>query len=154
MLTRAYLLAVLAVVAVTPCHSGKPPERDGSTPKKAIQLKRRGMSAIDEQMQWMMKLYGYTPLLAEREQLKQSVAEDVRRSEAGQKPFEGLPQQGWDHRTLDHDGKCCSYWLFNTPRGRKQIYFDTGVPFTVSEVARQEASCYQYFEEHTKGWWQ
>jgi hypothetical protein len=55
MLTRAYLIAVVISFAVTPCHAGKSAERDGSTMEKAIPLKQRGMKAVEEQMQWMMK---------------------------------------------------------------------------------------------------
>jgi hypothetical protein len=52
MLARAFLIAAFAV---TPCHAGKSAERDGSTMEKAIPLKQRGMKAVEEQMQWMMK---------------------------------------------------------------------------------------------------
>ena len=93
MLTRACLIAVVAAFAVTPCHADKSAERDGSTMEKAIPLKQRGMKAIEEQMQWMMKLHGYTPMLATRDQLQKSAADAVRRLKAGQKPSQSRPPQ-------------------------------------------------------------
>ena len=149
MLTRAYLMAVVTAFAVTPCHAGRPVERDGSTMEKAIPLKQRGMKAVEEQMQWMMKLHRYTPMLATRDELQKSAAEAVRRLKTGQKPSHIRPPQPWEHATLDHNGQCCSYWWFRTPRGRKKIYFDTGLSIkTPGEVARQESSCVEYFKSY------
>jgi len=151
MLTRAYLVAVITAFAVTPCHAGKSAERDGSTMEKAIPLKQRGMKAVEEQMQWMMKLHGYTPMLATRDELQKSAADAVRRLRAGQKPSQSRPPQPWEHATLDHNGQCCSYWWFRTPRGRKEIYFDTGVSIKIpGELARQESYCVEYFKNYVQ----
>jgi hypothetical protein len=107
--------------------------------EKAIPLKQRGMKAVEEQMQWMMKLHGSTPMLATRDQLQKSAADAVRRLKAGQKP------------SLDHNGQCCSYWWFRTPRGRKEIYFDTGVSIKIpGELARQESYCVEYFKKYVQ----
>jgi hypothetical protein len=149
MLTRAYLFAVAAAFAVTPCHAGKSTGRDGSTMERAISLKQRGLKAVEEQMQWMMKLHRYTPMLATRDELQKSAAEAVRRLKAGQKPSHIHPPQPWEHATLDHNGQCCSYWWFRTPRGKKEIYFDTGMSISSpGEVARQESYCVKYFKNY------
>lgn len=117
--------------------------------KKAIPLKQRGLKAVEEQMQWMMKLHEYTPMLATRDQLQKSAADAVRRFKAGQKPSKNTPPQPWEHATLDHNGQCCSYWWFGTPRGRKEIYFDTGVSIKApGAVAQQESDCVEYFKKY------
>ena len=69
MLTRACVIAVVTAFAVTPGHAGKSAGRDGSTMEKAIPLKQRGAKAVEEEMQWMMKLYHYTPVLATRDEI-------------------------------------------------------------------------------------
>jgi len=151
MLTRAYLIAVIAAFAVTPCHAGKTAERDGSTKAKAIPLKQRGMNAVEEQMQWMMKLHRYTPMLATRDTLQKSTADAARRVRAGLKPSQNRPPQPWEHATLDHNGQCCSYWWFRTPRGRKEMYFDTGVSIKApGAVAQQESDCVEYFKKYVQ----
>jgi hypothetical protein len=144
MMRRAVFIAVVAALAVAPCQAGKVTVRDGSTMDKAIPLKERGMKAIEEQMQWMMKLYGYTPWLATLDLLHKSPPDAL------QKP---LPPMPWDHTTLNHHSRCCSHWSFKTPTGQRKIYFDTGVPFTVPEVGRQESSCWGYFADHLKVLW-
>ncbi len=150
MLTRAYIIAVVATFAFTPCH-GKSIERDGSTVEKAIPLKQRGIKAVEEQMQWMMKLQGYTPMLATRDDLQKSAADAVRRLKAGQKPSQTPPPQPWLHSTLDHNGRCCSHWWFRTPRGPKDVYFDTGVSIKApGELARQESAVVDYFQKYVQ----
>jgi hypothetical protein len=151
MLKRAYLVAVVTAFAVTPCHADKSAGRDGSTMEKAIPLKQRGLKAVDEQMQWMMKLHGSTPMLATRDVLQKSADDAARRLKAGQKPSHSPPPQPWEHGTLDHNGQCCSYWWFRTPRGRKEMYFDTGVSIKIpGEVARQESYCVEYFKKYVQ----
>src|SRR5438105_15810754 len=104
---RACLIAVVTAFAVTPCHAGKLAERDGSTMEKAIPLKQRGMKALEEQMQWMMKLHSYTPMLATRDELQKSAAYAVHRFKARQKPSQSpLPQQ-CEHGTIEHHGHLC-----------------------------------------------
>jgi hypothetical protein len=138
----AYLALVAILLAAAPCHAGKPIVRDGSTMEKAIRLKQRGTRAIEEEMAWMMKLHHYTPLLSTRD----AFAEAVRQIKV-QKKKEGNAPQAWSHGTLEHDGQWCSYWWFRTPRGRKEIYFDTGVSInTPGEVARQESSRADYMQ--------
>jgi hypothetical protein len=102
MLRRAYLIAFVTAFAVTPCHTGKLVERNGSTMEKAIPLRQRGMKAVEEQMQWMMKLHGSTAMLATRDELQKSAADAVRRLKAGQKPRRTRPPQPWERATLDH----------------------------------------------------
>ena len=142
-LVRFDILVVAAILVVAPCYAGKPIARDGSTMEKAIPLKQRGPKAVEEEMKWMMKLYGYTPLLATRD----AFVEAVRQIKV-EKKKEGHAPQPWSHGTLEHGGQWCSYWWFRTPRGRKEIYFDTGVPIsTPGEVARQESARAQYMEQ-------
>ena len=117
--------------------------------EKAIPLKQRGLKAVEEQMQWMMKLYGSTPMLATRDELQKSAADAVRRLKAGQKPSKTHSPQPWEHATPDHNGQCCSYWWFRTPRGRKEMYFDTGVSRNApGEVVRQEQAVVEYFKNY------
>ncbi len=143
MLTRIHILIVAAVVGVAPCYAGKPIVRDGSSIERAIPLKQRGTKAIEEEMAWMMKLYKYTPLLSTRD----AFAEAIRQIKV-EKKKEGHAPQPWSHGTLEHGNQWCSYWWFRTPHGRKEIYFDTGVPIsTPGEVARQESSRAQYMEQ-------
>src|SRR2546421_4642467 len=122
MLSRVHIVTVAALFAFIGCVVAKSPERDGSTMEKAIPLKQRGMNAVEEQMQWMMKLHGYTPMLATRDTVQKSMADAARRVRAGLKPSQNRPPQPSEHATLDHNGQCCSYWWFRTPRGRKETY--------------------------------
>ena len=136
MLTRVHIVIIAAIVAVVPCFASPPGDRDGSTKAKAILLKQRDpMKAVEEEMAWMMKLYHYTPLLATRD----AVADAIRKVKAGKKSVHVSP--GWGHGTLDHNGHLISEWWFVTPRGKRDIYFDTGTLInTPGEIARQESA--------------
>lgn len=127
MLVRVHMFSAAVLLSIMPCVLAKPLERDGSTKAKAIPLKERGIKAVEEQMQWMMKLHGYTPMLATRDEAQKSATDAVRRSKAGQKADPNPLPQPWEHATLDHNGQWCSYWWFRTPHGRREMYFDTGV---------------------------
>ena len=138
---KFYAALVAALIATLPCYAGKPVSRDGSTMDKAITLKQRGGKAIEEEMAWMTKLHGSNPVQATRDEMRKAVAEIARRVKAGQKAESVHPPQPWSHASLDHNGQVCSYWWFTTPRGRKEMYFDTGVAInTPGEVVRQESS--------------
>ena len=91
----------------------------------------------------MKKLYHYTPLLATRD----AVADAVRQIKVGKKKsVENL--HPWEHGSLDYRGKLISYWSFDTPRGMREIYFDTGTFInTPGEVARQESARAQYMKQ-------
>src|SRR5438046_3014830 len=102
-------------------------------------------------MQWMMKLHGYTPMLATRDELQKSAIDAVRRLKAGQKPSQSPPPQPWFHSTLDQNGQCCSHWWFRTPHGPMDIYFDTGVSLKIpGAVVRQESDCVEYFRKYVQ----
>src|SRR5215475_7061868 len=139
MLTRPYILATIAVVAAAPCLAAQPAHRDGSTKAKAIPLKEVGMNAVTEEMAWMLKLYNYSPVLA----MHDAVADASSKVKAGKKSVNSPAP--WGHASLDHDGHLISYWWFVTPRGKKEIYFDTGISSdTAGEVAEQESARAQY----------
>ena len=141
MLARAYILAVAVALTIAPCDAAT---RDGSTIDTAIPLKQRGAKAVEEEMQWMMKLHGYTPVLATRD----AALDIARQLKAGKKRETVKSQSPWSHRTLKHGEQWCSYWGFLTPRGRKEIYFDTGVSInTPGEVERQESTRSKYIEK-------
>ena len=54
---------------------------------------------------------------------------------------------GWGHGSLDHNGHLISEWWFMTPRGKRDVYFDTGTLIsTPGEVARQESARAQYMQ--------
>jgi hypothetical protein len=55
MLTRHYILAIIAVVAAALCLAAQPAGHDGSTKAKAIPLEERGTKAVVEEMAWMLK---------------------------------------------------------------------------------------------------
>ena len=87
-------------------------------------------------MAWMMKLFHYTPLLATRDELR----EDLRKLKAGQKK-QSTTKSNWGHASLDYNGRLISRWWFASPRGKREIYFDTGtLTNTPGEVARQESA--------------
>jgi hypothetical protein len=134
---RVQILAVLTILAISPCLAATP---DGSTKAKAIPLKQRNPAkAVEEEMAWMMKLYHYTPVLATRD----AVAEQIRQLKAGKKP-EKKPL-GWGHASIDYNGHLLSNWWFPSPKGKREIYFDTGtMTKTPGEVARQESARAQY----------
>src|SRR5438477_10532189 len=115
MLTRVLIIAVAAFV-ITPCYAAQPNFGDGSTKEKAMPWKQRGANAVEEEMQWMMKLYHYTAVLATRDLTIDAVRK--------KKNLQDLDP--WVHRTVGYQGKLLSYWSFATPHGRKEIYFDTG----------------------------
>ena len=134
MLMRVRILTILAALAVSPCLSASP---DGSTRAKAIPLKQRDPAkAVEEEMAWMMKLYHYTPILATRDAL----AKAVREIKAGKAKEVNLPHD-WGHGSLDYKRHLISNWWFPSPRGKREIYFDTGTLInTPGEVARQESA--------------
>ena len=134
---RVHILIVLAVLAVSPCLAATP---DGSTKAKAIPLKQRDPAkAVEEEMAWMMKLYHYTPILATRD----AIADQIRQLKAGKKLEKKPP--GWGHASVDYNGHLLSNWWFPTPKGKREIYFDTGTLIkTPGEVARQESARAQY----------
>jgi hypothetical protein len=138
----AHIIMAAAVFAIALCDAAEL-IRDGSTKEKAIRLKQHGMKAVDEEMQWMMKLYHYTPVLATRDAL----ANAVRQIKAGKKKnVQNL--HPWEHGSLDDHGKLISYWSFDSPRGKQEIYFDTGTFINTSgEVARQESARAHYMRQ-------
>jgi hypothetical protein len=81
MLSRAYIIIASAAFAIAPCCASQPSIGDGSSKETAIPLKQRGVKAVEEEMQWMMKLYHYTPLMATRD----AVADAVRQIKAEKK---------------------------------------------------------------------
>src|SRR4029453_16705347 len=142
MLTRPYILATIAVVAAAPCLAAQPAGHDGSTKAKAIPLKERGTKAVAEEMTWMLKLYNYSPVLAAHD----AVADASSKVKADKKSV-NTPAR-WRHRSLDHNGHLISYWWFITPRGKKEIYFDTGISSdTPGEVAEQESARARYMRQ-------
>jgi hypothetical protein len=143
MISRAHISIASAAFAIATCYAAQPSVHDGSSGEKAILLKQRGVKAVEEEMKWMMKLYHYTPLMATRD----AVADTVRQIMAGKKKtVQNL--HPWEHGSLDHHGKLISYWSFNTPHGNREIYFDTGTSInTPGEVARQESSRAQYMKQ-------
>lgn len=139
MLTRAYVVFILVALAIAPGYAGKPIIAYGSTMEKAIPLKQRGPKAIEEEMAWMMKVFHYTPLLASRDVM----VDAVRKAKATKKAVDAPTP--WEHGTVEHAGQWCSYWMVRTPRGKRHIYFDTGISInTPGEVARQESSRAEY----------
>ena len=134
---RVHILTLVTFLAASLCLAAPP---DGSTKAKAIPLKQRDPAkAVEEEMQWMMKLYHYTPLLAMRD----ATADAIRKVKAGQKSVSISP--GWEHATVDHNGHLISWWSLVTPRGKRDVYFDTGTLInTPGEVARQESARAQY----------
>ena len=137
MLARAHIFTIVAIATAAACFPATP---DGSTKAKAIPLKQRDPAkAVEEEMVWMMKLYHYTPLLA----LRDRVTEEVRKVKSGKKSTN--TSAGWGHGTLDHNGHLISYWWFETPHGKRDVYFDTGTLInTPGEVERQESARAQY----------
>ena len=135
---------MVVVVAAMATSYGAALVLDGSSMEKAIPLKQRGAKAVEEEMQWMMKLYHYTPVLTTRD----AMAEVVRKVKAGKKGFDA--PLNWEHATLEHRGQWCSYWSFLTPHGRKKVYLDTGVSInTPGEVPRQERARAEYMARAT-----
>lgn len=142
MLSRVHVLTIAAVIAVAPCFATTPGDHDGSTKAKAIPLKQRDPAkAVEEEMSWMMKLCHYTPLLAMRD----AVADAIRKVKAGKKSVSA--SEGWEHATVEHNGHLISDWWFVTPRGKREVYFDTGTLInTPGEIARQELARAQYMQ--------
>lgn len=139
---RFYLPLVAILIAGLPGAAVSRAAADGSTKENAIPLRQRGTKAIEEEMQWMAKLFGYTPVLTMRDTL----AAAVREIKAGKKEVD-MPTN-LDHRTVEHGGRWCSYWRFKTPQGTKEIYFDTGVSTkTPGEMARQESTRASYLQD-------
>jgi hypothetical protein len=137
MLKRAHIIAMLAIATAASAFAAAP---DGSTKAKAIPLKQRDpQKAVEEEIAWMMKLYHYTPLLAMRDRM----IEEVRIVKAGKKSTNR--SAGWGHSTQDQNGHLISHWWFDTPRGKRDVYFDTGTLIdTPGEVRRQESARAEY----------
>jgi hypothetical protein len=137
MLKRVHIFSIVAIVTAASCFAAT---LDGSTKAKAILLKQRNPAkAVEEEFGWMLKLYRYTPLLAMRDR----IAEEVRKVKAGKKSTN--KSADWGHATVDHNGHLISDWWLETPRGKREVYFDTGTLInTPGEVARQESARAQY----------
>jgi hypothetical protein len=137
MLMRVYIFTILLVFTAS---LGLGATRDGASKARAIPLKQRNPAkAVEEEMQWMMKLHHFTPLLAMRDAL----ADAIRKAKAGNTSVHVSP--GWEHASVDHKGHLISEWTFVTPRGKRDVYFDTGtLTDTQGEVARQESARAQY----------
>lgn len=130
---RIQITTLILVVSASVCSAATPL---GSTKATAIPLKQRDPAkAVEEEMAWMMKLYRYTPILATRDAL----AEQIRQLKAGKKPQK--KPSDWGHASVDYNGQLLSNWWFPTPKGKREIYFDTGTLIrTPGEVARQESA--------------
>jgi hypothetical protein len=113
----AHIIVAAAVFAIALCDAAEL-IRDGSTKEKAIRLKQHGMKAVEEEMQWMMKLYHYTPVLATRD----AVANAVRQIKAGKKKnVQNL--HPWEHGSLDDHGRLISYWsLRHATRQERDLF--------------------------------
>ena len=133
---RLTLLILALIVAANPCSAAKPGPRDGSSKERAIRLAQRDpVKAVEEEMAWMMKLYHYTPILATRDAL----VDALRKAKTTKKKVNLA--QNWGHATLDYNGHLISNWWFSSPRGKRDVYFDTGTLInTPGEVARQEVA--------------
>ena len=141
MLKRAHIVGLLLALLTAGSYGATP---DGSTIDKAIPLKQRGLKAVEEQMRWMIKLHGYTPVLAMRD----AALDIARQLKAGKRWEIVKSQSAWSHRTLKRGRQWCSYWWFFTPRGRQEIYFDTGVSIdTPGAVEQQESDVRKYIEK-------
>src|SRR5438876_5817318 len=133
MLKHAHIIAILAIATAASAFAAAP---DGSTKATAIPLKQRDPAkAVEEEFAWMTKLHHYTPLLAMRDRM----VEEVRKVKAGKKSTNR--SAGWGHSTIDHSGHLISKWWFDSPHGKREVYFDTGTLIdTPGEVARQESA--------------
>ena|SRR5438105_4415966 len=136
MLKRAHITKFLASMAIAVSATAASTARDGSTEAKAILLKQRDpMKAVSEEFYWMSKLYHYTPLLAMRD----AIVSAGRKLKPGEKISNASP--GWEHSSRDFKGHLISHWSLTTPRGQREIYFDTGTLVdTPGEVQRQESA--------------
>ena len=143
---RVLILTTLTVLAASLCLAGTP---DGSSMAQAIPLKQRDpLKAVDEEMQWMTTRFHYTPVLATRDEIAALAADAIRRVKAGQKPSSAKPPIPWEHGSLDRKGRLISYWVFRTPRGRKEAYFNTGVSINApGELVRQESARGHYMQQ-------
>ena len=128
---------MLAIATAASAFAAAP---DGSTKAKAIPLKQRDpQKAVEEELAWMMKLHRYTPLLAMRDRM----IEELRILKAGKKSTNR--SAGWGHSTQDQSGHFISHWWFDTPGGKRDVYFDTGTLIdTPGEVRRQESARAEY----------
>jgi len=138
---KGHIFFALLLLAASSCLAATP---DGSSKAKAIPLQQRDPAkAVEEEMQWMMKLYHYTPLLAMRDAIRGALPDIVRKAKAGKKAASVDP--GWEHATVEHNGHLISDWRFQTTRGKRDVYFDTGTLINApGEVARQESARGQY----------
>ena len=136
---RGQVLTIIAIGTAATCLAAT---QDGSTKAKAIPLQQRDAAkAVDEEFAWMTKHYRYTPLLAMRDRM----VEEARKVIAGKKSTNR--SAGWGHSTQEQNGHLISVWWFDTPRGKREVYFDTGVLLsTPGEVARQESARAHYME--------
>jgi hypothetical protein len=139
-LRALFLIAVIAI-AMRPSYGIEPIVHNGSSIARAIPLKQRGPRAVEEEMSWMMKMYRYTPVLSQ----KAEMIDAIRKGKAGKQNSENVreksrssPWASWDYTVLEHRGQWCSCWSFQTPRGPRTVYFDTGAPVNIAgEQLRQ-----------------
>jgi len=136
MLKRFHTITIVALVTASASFAAAP---DGSTIANPIPLKQRDPAkAVEEEMQWMMKIYHYTPLLAERDEM----AEVIRKAKGGKK--QATASTRWGHAVLDYNGHLISDWWFMTAAGKREVYFDIGTVLTHKEAVRQESTRGQY----------
>ena len=137
MLMRIHLTTLIVLLTASVCSAATP---QGSTRATAIPLKQRDPAkAVEEEMTWMMRLYHYTPILATRD----AIAQSIRNLKAGKKTVRA--HGDWGHATVDYNGHLLSNWWFPTSRGKRDVYFDTGTLInTPGKVVRQERARAEY----------
>jgi hypothetical protein len=99
-LPRVWTIALAALLAAIAASFvyWKHFPKDGSSIDRAIVLREHGDEAVPEEWQWIAKLHP------------------------------GAHRLEWEHATSTHHGRFYSYYLLTTPRGKEDIYFDTGNP--------------------------
>jgi hypothetical protein len=136
MLKRSYIFTVAALITGWSAFAAPP---DGATIANPIPLRQRDPTkAAEEEMQWMMKIHHYTPLLAERDEM----AEVTEKAKRGGKRATATTR--WGHTILNYNGHSISNWWFVTPQGKREIYFDMGLTLSHKDDVRQESGRGQY----------
>ena len=90
--------AVVAAAGAWWFAYAKPLTRDGTSFRKAILLHDKGPGQTRKEWMWIGKLYPDATLFP------------------------------YNHSTMVHDGRCFSVYSVATPRGQRDVYFDTGDP--------------------------
>jgi hypothetical protein len=132
-MVRRWFLPAIAVIAAAAIAAAVvrliPVTRDGSTPRRAVVLDATKDKIIDEEYALIAKQYSNGRL--PDEVFQQMRADKITNEEyawmAKHYPDGSLPDEVFHQMRDGDDGWVYSYYFLDTPRGRREVWFYSGI---------------------------